>query len=557
MTKNVRALLRAQMLMTWRSMRDNMGGGKSKWGLLLLPLMLLGFVPLLFMMVMLFFTFFVTGRALGYPEFVLMVAMTVGQLVCLSFGVFYVISSFYFSKDINMLIPMPLRPGEIVLSKFIGIMIGEYLTMAPVVLPAVVIYGIFTGVSWTYLPFALIIFLLLPVPPLVIAALFSILLMRVTNLRRNRDLYRVMGGLLGVGIGLGFNYFSRLGARNGNFNPQSDEWAAMVGNLQKALQSWGKYIPTSTWATDALTAGAPALGFGSFILFVAVALAALAGMVWVAEKLFYGGALGGEETRSSGKKLTRADLAKETAQSRTPLWALLLKEFKLLNRTPSFLMQALIPVVIVPFMVIMPMTQEQEIGQLIAKAGANANSPLVPAIGIGIVLFMASMSSVAATSVSREGRHFWISRALPVMPRVQIHAKLLHHMMFAVLNVVLVLAGLAFFQVLTPMTFLYVLIGGLLAGAAMGYSGIIVDLMRPNLKWTDPQQAMKGNYNVLFGMLFIWLMIGVVAAVTAGLYFLAPALIMPGVILVFAAEVFFFAKAAGAMADKRYLEIED
>lgn len=557
MTKNLRAMLRAQMLITWRSLRDNMGGGKSKWGLLLLPLMLLGFVPLLFMMVMIFFTFFVTGRALGHPEFVLMVALTVGQLVCLSFGVFYVISSFYFSKDINMLIPMPIRPGEIVLSKFIGIMLGEYLTMAPVVLPAVIIYGIFAGVSWTYLPFALIIFLLLPVPPLVIASLFSIVLMRVTNLRRNRDLYRVMGGLLGLGIGLGFNYFSRIGARHGNFDPQSGELAAMVTNLQKLLADWGKYIPTSTWATNALKAGAPALGFGSFILFAAVALAALAGMVWVAEKLFYGGAVGGEETRASGKKLTRDDLAKETAQSRSPLWALLLKEFKMLNRTPSFLMQALVPLIIMPFFVIMPMTQEQEIGQLVDKAGAQAGSPIVPAIGVGIVLFMASMSSVAATSVSREGKHFWISRSLPVMPRVQVHAKLLHHMIFAVLNVALVLGGLAFFKVLTPLTFVYVLVGGLTASLAMGYSGLIVDLMRPNLKWTDPQQAMKGNYNVLFGMLFIWLMIGVVAAVTAGLYFISPALIMPGLILVFALEAFFFAKAAGAMADKRYVEIED
>lgn len=557
MTKNVRALLRAQMLGAWRSLRDNMGGGKSKWGLILFPLMLLGFAPLLFMLTMMFFTFFVTGKSLGYPEFVLMVALTIGQLVCLSFGVFYVISSFYFSKDINMLIPMPIRPGEIVLSKFIGIMLGEYLTMSPVVLPAIVIYGIFAGVSWTYLPFALIIFLLLPVAPLVLAALFSIVLMRVTNLRRNRDLYRVVGGLVGLGIGLGFNYFSRLGARNGNFNPASGEMAAMIGNLQTLLQDWGKYIPTSTWATNALKAGAPGFGFGPFILFAVVALVALAVMVWVAEKLFFGGAVGGEETRSSGKKLTRADLAKETAEARTPLRALLLKEFKLLNRTPSFLMQALVPLIIMPFFVVMPMMQEQEIGQLIAKAGTSANSPLVPAIGIGVVLFMASMSSVAATAISREGKYFWISRALPVPPRVQIHAKLLHHMMFAILNVVLVLIGLGFFKVLTPLTFVYVLVGGLTAGAAMGYSGMIVDLLRPNLKWTDPQQAMKGNYNVLFGMLFIWLMIGVVAAVTAGLYFLAPVLIMPGVILLFAAETFFLGKAAGALADKRYVEIED
>lgn len=280
-------------------------------------------------------------------------------------------------------------------------------------------------------------------------------------------------------------------------------------------------------------------------------------MVWVAETLFYGGAVGGDETRTSGRKLTRTELAKETAQTRTPVWAMFIKEFKLLNRTPSFLMQALVPLIVMPFFVIMPMLQEKEIGKLMSQVAANSSSPLVPAIGLGIVLFMSSMSGLSATAISREGKHFWISRSLPVAPRTQVHAKLLHSMVFTVINVVMVLGVLAYFKLLLPLTFLYVLIGGLLAGGAMGYGGLIVDLLRPNLKWTDPQQAMKGNYNVLFGMLFIWLMMGIVAIVTWLLYKFAPILIMPGIILIFALETFLFGKAAGALADKRYVEIED
>lgn len=553
----MRALLRVQMLNALRSMKEGMGIGKSKWSLLLIPLMILGFAPILLLLTAMFFGFYMSGRALGYPELVLTVALTTGQLVCLTFGIFYVISSFYFSKDITMLIPMPLRPGEIVLSKFISIMIGEYLTMLPVVLPAVAIYGIFSDVSWTFLPFALVIFLLLPVPPLVLSSLFSIVLMRVTNLRRNRDLWRVLGGLIGLGFGLGINYFVRIGTRSGNFNPQSGQMVELTGQMRQMFESLSKYFPTTAWATNALREGAPAFGFGSFVLFVAISLAALAGMVWVAETLFYGGAVGGDETRTSGRKLTRTELAKETAQTRTPVWAMFIKEFKLLNRTPSFLMQALVPLIVMPFFVIMPMLQEKEIGKLMSQVAANSSSPLVPAIGLGIVLFMSSMSGLSATAISREGKHFWISRSLPVAPRTQVHAKLLHSMVFTVINVVMVLGVLAYFKVLLPLTFLYVLIGGLLAGGAMGYGGLIVDLLRPNLKWTDPQQAMKGNYNVLFGMLFIWLMMGIVAIVTWLLYKFAPILIMPGIILIFALETFLFGKAAGALADKRYVEIED
>ncbi|HYF93821.1 MAG TPA: hypothetical protein VD969_16535 [Symbiobacteriaceae bacterium] len=557
MMNNMRALLRVQMLNAWRGLRDGFGGGKSKWGLLLLPLALAGFAPLMFAIGAMYLSVYFGGAAIGRGELTLTIAFTVGQIACLTFGVFYVISAFYFSKDISLLIPMPLRPGEIVLSKFISIMIGEYLTMLPIVGPALVIYGIFAQVSWTFIPFALVVYLLLPVVPLVLSSLFSIVLMRVTNLRRNRDLYRVMGGLLGLATGLGFNYLTRLGARNGHFDPNSGQIQQVIAQQQAMLDRTFRYFPTSTWMADALQAGAPALGAIPFLVFVGVALVAMVAMVWVAEKLFYGGAVGGDETRASGRKLTREELTKETSRARAPLWALLLREIKLLNRTPSFVMQALVPIIIMPVFIVMPLIQEREFGAFFSNIAAHAGSPLVPAVAVGAVLFMASMSAVPATAISREGKHFWVSRSLPVQPRAQIHAKLLHSLIFSAINVAMALGGLAFFKLLTPLNFVYVLVGGLLASAAMGYAGLIVDLLRPNLKWTDPQQAMKGNYNVLFGMLFIWLTIAILAGLAVLLYRFAQPLIMPALIAIFAIEAFLLGKAAGAIADRRYVQIED
>jgi F0F1-type ATP synthase membrane subunit b/b' len=68
---------------------------------------------------------------------------------------------------------------------------------------------------------------------------------------------------------------------------------------------------------------------------------------------------------------------------------------------------------------------------------------------------------------------------------------------------------------------------------------------------------MKGNYNVLFGMLFNWVLIGVIALVGALLYAYAKPLLMPAVIVLFGAMAALLWPAVGAMADRRYLEIED
>jgi ABC-2 type transport system permease protein len=480
-----------------------------------------------------------------------------GQVACLAFGVFYVISAFYFAKDINLLIPMPLRPGEIVVAKFLSILLGEYMTLLPIITPAIVIYGLFGGVAWTFIPYAIIIFLLLPIVPLVLSSLFSMVLMRVTNLRRNRDLWRVLGALIGVGLGFLFNFLSRYGARNGRFGGSVNQMQAVLEQQKQTIHAISRFFPTSTWAANALKAGSLAEGIVPFLTFTVVALIALAVMVWVAEKLFYGGAVGGEESRRSGKVLSRAELAKETEQARTPLWALFMREVKLLNRTPAFLMAALMPIIIMPAMMAFSLFQDQELGNVVAKAPSIAASPLVPLFGVGAILFLNSIANVGATAVSREGRHFWISRSLPVAPRVQAQAKMLHGLIFSTINILMVLGAMAYLGLLSPLTVVYLVLGGFLSSAATGYAAIMVDLIRPNLKWTDPQQAMKGNYNVLFGMLFNWVLIGVIALVGALLYAYAKPLLMPAVIVLFGAMAALLWPAVGAMADRRYLEIED
>jgi ABC-2 type transport system permease protein len=369
MMQSLLPLLRIQRLIAWRSFRDRLGGGRSKWGLLLIPLAGLAFVPIIGGISGMYLLLYGAAKLTGQGQLLLTMALTAGQLVGLMFGIFYVISAFYFSKDLPVLVPLPIRAGEIVLVKFIGILAGEYLTVLPVVLPALVIYGVLADVSWTYVPFALVILLLLPVIPLVISSLFSMLLMRVTNMRRNRDLWRVLGALVGVGMAIGINYVSRFGSQSGKFSTDTAtrQMQDLLSQKQPLLEAAARWFPTTGWATNALREGAPALGAGSFLLFVAVAVAALFLLLWAAEKIFYSGLLGGDDSGPSGKALTREELARETGQVRSPLRALLQREMRLLNRTPSFLMAAVLPVLLLPVMAFLGLLQAGDLRSLPAR----------------------------------------------------------------------------------------------------------------------------------------------------------------------------------------------
>ncbi len=557
MTSNLRALLRIQRIQAWRGLLDNLSGGKSKWRLLLLPLLALAFAPILVGVVVFYVGVFYGLKAMGQGHLTLVVALTAGQLACLTFGVFYVISAFYYSKDLSVLVPLPIRPFEIVLAKFISILAGEYLTMAPLVAPALIVYGVLGHVHALYWPMAVVIFLVLPIFPLVLAALFSMLLMRLTNLKRNRDIWRVVGALFAILMGIGFQFFARMGPGRGNA-PTAESIQRLLSENQTILSRLERFVPTSVWATGALREDATGLGLVPFLVLLVVAAAVLWLMLWAAEKLFFGGWMGGEESRSSGKVLSRAELARETGRVETPLKALLLREIRLLNRTPSFLMAGLMPLVLMPIMVAIPYIQgERQFSEMLPKLSRFGGSPGVVIAGLGVILFMTTISNLAPTAVSREGRFFWISRSLPVAPSVQVHAKMLHTMMFALLNIVVALGGLTYLKLLTPLTGLYLVVGGLAVSVTAAYTGLLIDVMKPNLKWTDPQRAMKGNANGLLSVVGMVVLLGVGAVISMVAFLLPRSVTLPAVILAFALLAAGLGKAAGALANRRYLEYED
>jgi len=86
-----------------------------------------------------------------------------GQLFVIIFGLYYVLSALYFSRDVEILVPLPLEPLQVMLSKFAVILVNEYLTLVPLVLPLFIYYGILANAGPGYWRNALAVYLLLPV----------------------------------------------------------------------------------------------------------------------------------------------------------------------------------------------------------------------------------------------------------------------------------------------------------------------------------------------------------------------------------------------------------
>lgn len=88
----------------------------KKTGLFLV--FILAFTPLV-----LTFGYMISGAydlliPVGQEGVLLSLSLSLVSMMIFFFGIFYVISVFYFTKDIEYLLPLPLRPWEIIGAKF-------------------------------------------------------------------------------------------------------------------------------------------------------------------------------------------------------------------------------------------------------------------------------------------------------------------------------------------------------------------------------------------------------------------------------------------------------
>jgi ABC-2 type transport system permease protein len=482
---------------------------KDRWLVPLIGLAALGVVPMFYGIVLLIENIYLVLKPMGQERALLSTGLLAGQILILLFGIYYVIASFYFSRDLEFLIPLPLRPAEVMASKFAVIVVNEYLTVAAIVLPVIVTVGVMARAGIGYWVNATLVYLALPVIPLAVVSLAVVVLMRFVNISRRKDAFILVGSL--ALIGLSFALQVSLGRSAGSGGPaaSAEALAAFFTSPNSLLYRFGSVFPPGIWATKAIAAGFTGEGLANLALFLGVSALLFAGMIVVAEALFYRGLVGIGETTGKKRRLTRDQMARRVTSGRRAFAAIFGREWKIMNRTPIFLLNGVLVSVFVPaIFVIMASIDPGSRGggrggdpMALVRAMMAAN-PLV--VVLGSALFMTicgSINGTASSTFSREGAQFWISRVIPVAPREQAAAKFVHSYLVASLGVVTASIVAALFFHLKPGHLAPAFVLSMVAGVLLTAVGMMIDLARPLLDWTNPQKAIKQNLNVLLALL--------------------------------------------------------
>ncbi len=434
------------------------------------------------------------GAAAGHPELALFYGLLLSWAFLFVTGIPIALSVMAYSKDLQLLRVLPVRPAQIVAAK--GFLLYLYaLPMSTLMLlPAVVISAGPLGMSAAFWLAAAVHLLVSPLLPVALSVFVVLGLMRLVDLSRFRTALEVAGMAVGLALVIGLQTFLQRTMvstmRGGQFTAVA-QFPDLFAVLARAL-------PPLAWAARSFVAGVgPVPLAASLGLTVACAAAAfaVAPLGFLRDSAERAGGRSRRRRTGAGAAETVAALGRGGSVVRS----LVAREVSILSSNSTFIFQGVAEVLILPLLlVIYSFVLPREIsGQAL---GFITTVPWSGPALLGVLVLMTNLTTVSSTSISREGRLFGLSLSIPVSGRTQLRAKLaLHMVLYGAAFLIDCGIAIALFRV-APVALVYYLPAGL-AFQVVGFCfGMFLDLKRPMLKWTHPQQAMKNNTNALGAM---------------------------------------------------------
>lgn len=516
-----------------------MSDGKSRKALntVLYIVLAICMIPLSFTLYMMFDAAMTQLLPLQQEGAVLALGFHISSLVTFLFSIFLIPSIFYFSKDSETLLALPLPPQTILSAKFSVCLVYEYAFTLIVCVLLFLAYANHAQISIVYILFAILLFMSLPIYPLVLSSIITMLLMRFVPFFKNRDRFNMIAGILSIVFAFTFSFLM-------NSSTMTNDPNALITMLVQGHNSmislFSRIFPAIPFAANAVIDGDAV----SLVIYLLITAAALGVLVLLGRWLYFKGAIGFSETKSSRKALSAKDYSRVLRHSKVRTY--LIKEMRLLIRTPVYALNCIGMCLLMPIMllVIFLTTDTDTLLQQFPDITPYLDGKLPYAIlaGMAIGFLFSNLNLISATAISREGTNLSFMKYIPMTLKEQLHAKVLSGILMSVVSMLLTMLCIYYLLPIFPLFWYLLAAASSLITIVLGnYASLALDILHPKLVWEQEAAAVKQNMSGIVSMLAGMAMM----VVTAALLFVLPSDLLPAgtagmVIVCFALDVVFY-----------------
>ena len=494
--------MRKYLSLTRVLLKNSMGmmsDGKSKKALnvVIYGVLAVCMIPLGFTLYMMFNTAMAQLQPLQQEGAVLALGFHISSLVTFLFSIFLIPSIFYFSKDSETLLALPLPPQTILSAKFSVCLVYEYAFTLIVCVPLYIAYANNAAIGIPYILLALAIFITLPIYPLVLSSIITMLLMRFVPFFKNRDRFNMIAGILSIILAFGFSF----AMNSGTIAEDPNALISMLTQGNNSMISlFSKIFPAIPFAAEALISS-DAL---QLVYYILITCAALAVLVILGKWLYFKGAIGFSETKSSRKELSAKDFARVSRHSKVRTY--LIKELRLLIRTPVYAINCIGMCVLMPIMllVIFITADADVLLQQLPDITPYLDGMLPYAVLAGMAsgFLFSNLNMISSTAISREGTNISFMKYIPMSLKQQLQAKVLSGILMSVISMLLTMVCVYFLLPIFPLTWYFAAAAASLITIVLGnYASLALDILHPKLVWEQEAAAVKQNMSGIVSML--------------------------------------------------------
>lgn len=412
------------------------------------------------------------------------------------FGLNVIINEFYFSSDLDYLLPLPIRTHELILAKFWVTYQAESFMEIWVIFSAYIGYVIAMGVRPIGIVTGLLGTLTLPIVPLVYCGIISMLIMYLFQGIRNRKILNTAMAVLTILLILGA-YLSFRGLEGFSIDTYVE---SLTGGENAFLNTMNIIFYPGYLLVHSAAHGS----WLEVVLYIVLNVILLALFLGIANLIYMPGLY---SFRSIANKKERTTYEKKALAVQSVFKSYFKKEMRTILRTPAFVSNCILINFFWPVIIVVVCLMQKGSGSIqrlieMYQDGNVMSWILVLCLFLGLGALTTAANGLASSSFTREGAHIDFMKYIPVPYSLQIHVKGLISLLFSYFSYLADVGILTWILKLpVKMAVYYALAGG---GMVFFITclGIWLDSMHPKLIWEDELNALRGNLNVFFNMAF-------------------------------------------------------
>ena len=462
---------------------------------LLIYLLIFAFVTLYM------FMFIVMYKELGNVKNIYLLIITISSVICFITTISKANAYIFRTKDYDFLMSLPIKPSVIITTKLLSLYLYNLLFVVTLVISCDIAYIIGVGFDAGLILLSIPAILVIPFFPMTVSSFISFLLGFIPLKQKTKNLLSM---LLYIIMFAGFMAIYFYGMYSNN------------GNAISVYDTLGDYYFMGKWLFN----GMANLSIVHLLLFYGISIASFLVFVLIIGRFFL--AINGMMSRNRTK--SNYKLQNEKYERKGEVKTIFQKEVRSLLNYPQVLIQiASGPIMSIVMAIMMPiLILKNDAGEIGGIDFENGNV-LMLIIG-AFLLFALTLVSSTSSSISLEGKSFWIIKSSPVKTTNIFWGKCLVNILFtipvALINIIIL--EIFFKASIIVAILVFIMTAGFILFTT--FMGLLFNLLAPKFDYDNPVKAVKQGKPVLytmlvdFGVIIVTAILLILANMVGGIY---------------------------------------